>query len=133
MTPEAPLPWMSERRPALARSGSQNRKRSHKRAAALTDEEAKAFDALVDRAGATASDLIRSAVFGLPLSRATRRPTINHELAARLLAELQDVAVAYRQAADAAEPGKYGALLDAANRDLSEMRLVLLQAMGREP
>ena len=124
---------MSERRPALARSGSQNRKRSHKRAAALTDEEAKAFDALVDRAGTTASDLIRSAVFAMPLSRAKRRPTINHELAARLLAELQNVAVAYRQAADAAEPGKYDALLDAANRDLCEMRLVWFQAMGREP
>ena len=109
------------------------RKRTHKRATALTDEEAKAFDTLVDGAGTTASDLIRSAVFAMPLSRATRRPTINHEMAARLLAELQDVAAAYRQAALAAEPDKYDALLDAANRDLCEMRLVWFKAMGREP
>ena len=131
--PTKDRPWIRERRPTLARSGSQNRKRSLKRSTALTEEEAKAFDALVDRAGTTASDLIRCAVFALPLSRAKPRPTVNHQVAARLFAELQNVAYAYRQAADAAEPGKYDALLDAATRDLSEMRIVWFQAMGREP
>ncbi len=133
MTPEAPLPWMSERRLPLAKSGSQNRKRSCKRSAALSEEEAATIDAMADRAGTSVSSLIRRAVLNYPLSRARRRPTINQELAARLLAELQHVADGYRQAADATEPGKYDALLDAACRDLSEMRLALFQAMGREP
>jgi hypothetical protein len=123
-----------ERRLPLARSGSQNRKRRFKRSAALSEEEAAIFDAMADKAGVSVSSLIRCAVLNYPLARATRRPTINHQVAARLLGELAAVADAYRQAASAApEPGKYDALLDAASRDLAELRLLWFQALGREP
>ncbi len=80
------------------------------------------------------ASLIRSALLGISPPRATRRPTINHILAARLLGELASLADAYRQAAEAApDRGQYDALLDAAGRDLAEMRLLWFQAMGREP
>ena len=125
---------LHERRRQLAESGSQNRKRRCKRAAALTPEEAAIVDAMADRAGVSVSSLIRCAVLNYPLARAVRRPTINHEVAARLLGELGSVAEAFRIAAEAqADPGQYEALLDAAARDLAEMRLLWFQAMGREP
>lgn len=89
---------------------------------------------MADRAGVSISSLIRSSVLNEPLSRAARRPTINHKTAARLLGELSSVAEAFRQATDACSEGEeYHALLDAACRDLSEMRLLWFQAMGREP
>lgn len=125
---------LHERRRQLAKSGSQNRRRRCKRAAALTPEEAAIVDTMADRAGVSVSALIRSAVLNYPLARAARRPTVNHELAARLLGELGGVADAFRAAADAeSDPGQYEALIDAAARDLAEMRLLWFQAMGREP
>ena len=103
-------------------------------AARFTDEEAQAIRAMADRAGTTVASLIRSSMLGLPAFRATRRPTVNHEAAGRLLSELGSVAESFRQATDAApDQAECHALLDAAARDLAEMRLVLFQAMGREP
>lgn len=89
---------------------------------------------MADRAGVSISSLIRSSVLDEPLSRAVRRPTINHKAAAQLLGQLGCVAEAFRQVAEASPEGEdYQALLDAACRDLSEMRLLWFQAMGREP
>lgn len=89
---------------------------------------------MADRAGVSVASLVRCSVLNYPLSRATRRPTINHEIAARLLGELGGVAGAFRQAADAADdPAQYSALIDAACRDLGEMRHLWFEAMGRAP
>ena len=89
---------------------------------------------MADRAGVSVASLMRSALLDISPPRATRRPTINHIVAARLFGELATLADAYIQAADAApDQGKYDALLSAASRDLAEMRHVWFQAMGREP
>ena len=89
---------------------------------------------MADSAGVSIASLMRAALLDISPPRATRRPTINHIVAARLFGELATLADAYRQAADAASgQGKDDALLHAASRDLSEMRHIWFQAMGREP
>ncbi len=65
--------------------------------------------------------------------RAMRRPTVNHEMAARLLGELGRIAEALRAASAAGSEHEYRALVAAALRDLAEMRVVCFEALGRSP
>ena len=50
-----------------------------------------------------------------------------------MLGELGRVAEAFRQAASAADQRKCHELIDAAARDLSELRTLCFEALGREP
>ena len=68
-----------------------------------------------------------------PQPRAMRRPTVNHEMAARLLGELGRIAEALRAASAAGSEHEYRALVAAALRDLAEMRVVCFEALGRSP
>jgi Mobilization protein NikA len=115
------------------RSGSETRKRAAVLQARFTQAEAADIRARADRAGTTVASLIRSAVLAAEPPRATRRPTVNHKAVARMLGELGRVADAFRQAAGAADQGTCHALIDAATRDLSELRTVCFEALGREP
>ena len=114
-------------------SGSETRKRSSVLQARFTAAEAAQVRAQADRAGTTVGSLIRSAVLSAEPLRATRRPTVNHKAVARVLGELGRVAEAFRQAAGAADQRKCHDLIDAATRDLSELRMVCFEALGREP
>jgi len=114
-------------------SGSETRKRSSVLQARFTAAEAAGIRAQADRAGTTVGSLIRSAVLSAEPPRATRRPTVNHQAVARVLGELGRVAEAFRQAASAADQRKYHALIDATTRDLSELRTLCFEALGREP
>lgn len=114
-------------------SGSETRKRPAVLQARFTAEEAAGVRAKADRAGMTVGSLIRSAVLSAEPPRATRRPSVNHQAVARMLGELGRVAEAFRQAAKAADPARSHALIDAAARDLSELRTVCFEALGREP
>lgn len=114
-------------------SGSDTRQRRKTLSARFNDQEAEAIRQLADRAGLPVASFIRSRTLNVPLPRQTRRPTVNHQMAARLLGELGRIAEALRAAAaagglDAADPA-----LAAAFRDLAEMRTVCFQVMGREP
>lgn len=102
------------------------------RKARLTDEEAALFDEQAQRAGVSDGELIRYAVFGTPPLRATRRPTMDDEIAARLLANLGLIASALR-GRNGAPGAKPDPQVEAACRDIAEMRAVWFEAFGREP
>jgi len=114
-------------------SGSESRQRPAILQARFTEDEAADIRARADRAGTSVGSLIRSALLSAEPPRATRRPSVNHQAVARMLGELGKVAEAFRQAAKSADHRKSHALIDAASRDLSELRTVCFEALGREP
>lgn len=114
-------------------SGTNNRQRQSTLSARFNEQEARDIRARADRSGVSVATLLRSAVLNGAEIRATRRPTSNHEAVARLLGELGRIATVLRDGAaaggvDPRHPAVAGAL-----RDLSEMRLLCLQALGRKP
>ena len=114
-------------------SGSESRKRGAILQARFSPDEADEIRARADRAGTSVGSLIRSAVLGAEPVRATRRPTVNQQTVARLLGELGQVAQRFREAAKVADQRKSSKIIEAAARDLSEMRTVIFEALGREP
>ncbi|MDG4901420.1 MULTISPECIES: hypothetical protein [unclassified Mesorhizobium] len=117
----------------MAGSGSEKRRRRHVRKARFTDEEAALFDEQAQRAGVSDAELIRYAVFGTPPLRASRQPAINEKIAAQLLGKMGQLASVLRACANAADPDEIDPRIEAAHRDIAEMRNVLFQALGREP
>ncbi len=112
------------------RSGSEKRERAIQLKARFTDAEATLIREQAERAGVSVAAVIRYAVLDQKPIRASRSPTIEKETAARLLAGLGQCATALRKAADdSADP----AVIEAAQRDLAEMRSVLFEALGRQP
>ena len=117
----------------MARSGSEKRRRRHVRKARLTDEEAALFDEQAQRAGVSDGELIRYAVFGTPPLRASRQPATSRKTAAQLIGEIGPLKHALLAAAKAGTPGKNDALIEAACRDIADMRVRLFQDAGLEP
>ena len=96
----------------------------------MSEDEAALVRDQAGNAGVSVSSLIRYALLDQSPLRASRKPAVNHEMAARLLGKLGQLAAALREAENV---GSNDALIEAAHRDLSEMRVVLFQALGREP
>jgi hypothetical protein len=117
----------------MARSGSGRRQRQKTLSARFNEQEAAAVRDLADRVGTSVAHLIRERLLDGPQPRAVRRPTVNHEMAARLLGELGRIAEALRAASAAGAEHEYRALIAAALRDLAEMRVVCFEALGRSP
>jgi hypothetical protein len=116
----------------MARSGSNKRQRQQVRKARFTDEEAAIIDAQAAKAGVTVSELIRYAVLSIAPLRARRRPDIDDEIAARLLGNLGLIASALRSRGNGSS-AKIDPQVEAACRDISEMRAVWFEAFGRDP
>lgn len=114
----------------MARSGSENRQRQITLKARFTEQEAALVQEQAERAGVSVASLIRYAVLGQAPLRASRRPDADRAEIGRLIGGLGQLAAALREA-DAA--GDNGARIDAAHRDLTEMRAVLFAALGRAP
>lgn len=115
-------------------SGSDKRRRPHMFSIRFSRDENALAKALSDRTGLTLAALIRRALFGTNPPRAARRPTINHQAVARLLAQLGKIGSNLNQLARQANTGRYPTeSLEEALRDLAELRLACLQALGREP
>lgn len=121
------------RGPGMARSGSGRRQRQKSLSARFNELEAASIRHVAERAGISVAHLIRERLLDGPQPRATRRPTVNHQVAARLLAELGRIAETLRAASTADDGSLNRAHIAAALRDLAEMRTVCFQAMGREP
>lgn len=117
----------------MSRSGSNTRKRRKLLSARFNEQEALALRQRADTAGIPLSAYMRSAALGAPAPRATRRPTVNHQMAARLLSELGRIADELRRAAEAGDLTPSNPEVAAALRDLAEMRAVCLEALGRQP
>ena len=75
----------------MSRSGSDNRQRETTLSARFNNQEAEAIRDMADRAGTSVASVIRGAVLKTQL-RGTRRPTVNHEMDARILGELGRIA-----------------------------------------
>lgn len=114
-------------------SGSENRQRQITLKARFSDDEAALIREQAARAGVPVASLIRYAVLGVPPLRASWEPQINHELAAQLIGRLGQVAAALRASAGTGSSAGVDARIEAAHRDLAEMRTVLFEALGREP
>ncbi len=117
----------------MARSGSSRRQRQETLSARFNSQEAEAIRLMADRAGMPVASVIRSAVLNTKLPSVTRRPTVNHKVAARLLGELGRVAEILRDAATGGVIDVSNPHVAAAFRDLAEMRTVCFEAMGRDP
>lgn len=118
----------------MARSGSDRRQRQATLSARFNSQEAEAIRQMADRAGLPVAALIRTALLN-PASPPlrTRRPTVNHQAAARLLGELGRIAQVFREAGADARIDLDDPRISAALRDLAEMRTVCFEAMGRDP
>jgi hypothetical protein len=114
-------------------SGSDTRQRQTTLSARFNGEEAEAIREMADRAGVPVASFLRSAALNQPLPSAARRPTVSHEVAARVLGELGRIAEALRVAASAGNLDMDNPHIAAALRDLAEMRTVCFLAMGRQP
>ena len=86
------------------------------------------FHARVQRSGLSTSAFITKAVFDRAPPRQSRRPPVEAELLARLLAEAAAISDRLNEAGRA-DP----AIIEQACRDLTEIRAALLKLMGRLP
>lgn len=88
----------------------------------------------IDLAGVSISAYLKSSALEFSLPRAARRPTSNHKDVAQLIGHLGQLATAFREATDAEVAAQVDAqALDTAMRDLSELRLLCFEALGRAP
>ena len=113
-------------------SGSDRRQRDVSLSARFDGAEAAQIRANANRAGVSVASLIRMALLDEPTARATRRPTADIALLARLLHDLGPIADSLRQIA--AHPGREeDPRLAVALDQLADMSIVCLQAMRRTP
>lgn len=120
----------------VARNGSETRQRPKILAARFNALEAAAIRSMADAAGVPVSTLIRSRLLGAtaaPAPRASRRPTVSHEVAARLLGELGRIHELLRAGIERGDLTPSHPLVATAMRDLAEMRAMCLEALGRTP
>lgn len=75
------------------------------------------------------SAFLKSCALDHPMQRKARRPTINHEAAAQMLARLGEAATAFRSAAALADPKA----VERTMTDFAEYRLLIFEALGRSP
>ena len=113
--------------------GSDTRQRQTTLSARFNEQEAEAIRQMADRAGVPVASFLRAAALNRPVPQAVRRPTVNHQMAARLLGELGRIAETLRAASSAGTVDPSHPHIAAALRDLAEMRTVCFEAMGRRP
>jgi hypothetical protein len=115
------------------RSGSDKRQRNHILTMRFNQEEAAAIRQLAQTQGQSVSALLRTAL----LHSRPHPSRIDQQAVARLLGQLGKIGSNINQIAyhlNAGRPGDLiGGSLEDALRDLSELRLVCLQALGKEP
>jgi hypothetical protein len=119
------------------RSGTEKRQRSIILTARFDQKEAAAVRKMANSSGISVGSLLRRALFNTPPPRAARRPTVEVQAVARLLGQLGKIGSNINQIAyhlNAGRPGdRVEGSLEEALRDLSELRIVCLQALGLEP
>lgn len=92
------------------------------------------FLARVERSGLSTNAFITKAIFGTSTPRQTRRPPVEKQLLARLLAQSAAIRDQLNEVALTGGDGSPNTLvIEAAFEQLTEIRAALLQAMGRKP
>lgn len=120
------------------RSGSETRKRTRSLTVRFNEQEAAALRSMADRTGRSVGAVVRAAVLNIPPPPAARRPSVDHKAVAQLLGQLGKIGSNLNQIAKHANAGRSitdgtTASIDAALRDLAELRHACLRALGREP
>ena len=92
------------------------------------------FYARVERSGLSTNAFITKAIFATTTPRQTRRPPIEKQILARLLAQAAGIRDQLNEIALTGDDDSRNTLIIAAAFDeLTAIRAVLLQAMGRKP
>jgi hypothetical protein len=118
-----------------SKSGSERRQRSKLLQIRMTPDELAEIAEQADRAGLTVPSFAREILLSAPAPRARRRPSVEAETLGRFLGELGKVGSNLNQIAHQLNAGRGAspAALDAALRDVSDLRAAIMQAMGRKP
>lgn len=116
------------------RSGTEKRRRSIILTARFDQKEAATVRRMADSSGLSVGSLLRRALFNTPPPRAARQPSVEVQAVARLLGQLGKIGSNINQLAKHANAGRYEEnSVELALRDLAELRIVCLQALGKEP
>jgi hypothetical protein len=118
--------------------GREKRQRNHILKARFNDQEAAAIQGMADSRGLSVASVIRHATLNAPPPRrALPRPQVDTQVLVRVLGELGKIGSNINQYAKSRNMGRESDSLDlameAACRDLLELRLPLMQALGQEP
>lgn len=114
----------------MARSGSETRRRSVKKGARFTPEEAALIEEQASRCDVSVAALIRHALLDQPPLRASRQPSLEKTQLCQMLGQLGQIATEVRTARVTSENPR---LWEAIHRDIADMRGALLEALGRRP
>jgi hypothetical protein len=118
-------------------SGSNRRQRTASILVRLTPEERAAAEAAASRAGLSVASYARGQMLGGPPPRAARRPPVEKEQLARILAQLGKIGSNLNQIARASNMGLFTTgdyeALRAETRGLMAARAALMDALGRSP
>jgi hypothetical protein len=115
------------------RSGSEKRRRGKPRSIRFTPEEDRRIVEMEQSTGLAFAALVRHALFNTPPPRGSRRPSVDQQAVAKVLAELGKIGGNVNQLAKQANMGNYRKdSVDMVMRDPSELRLACLQAIGFE-
>lgn len=128
-----PLRAWRRKKDDMSKSGSEKRQRAISLKARFTDAEAVLIRDQAARTGVSVAALIRYAVLHQHPPKSSRTPPLDREAAAQMIGKLGQVAGALRAAADRADEAQAHAIIDAAHRDLADMRAALFEALGRLP
>src|SRR5438128_116691 len=117
----------------MTRTGSETRNRPFIIPVRVSKQERDDVRAKASGAGISVGALFRQAALNVAPPRAVRRPPVELEAAARVLAALGKIGSNINQLAHYAHQGKFQSEeIDDAARDLKELRIAILKAMGQE-
>ena len=111
------------------------RKRPNMIGVRLSDDELETLTELAERVEITPAAYMRMQTLDSPPPRASRKPAINRELTARVLAELGKIGSNVNQLARAANSRETvsSSEIEAALSAIKDMRNATMEAMGRKP
>ena len=116
----------------MAKSGSENRKRSICISVRMSPDEANLVRSFASKAGVSVAGLIRYALLDQKPVRASRQPSLCREDAARILGMLGPLKDALNEAARNGNLRGDNPHIEAAMRDIADMRAALMQALGKD-
>ena len=117
----------------MAKSGSETRQRTVCVTVRLTPEEAALAREVSARTGVSLAALFRYALLNQKPPRASRQPSLGRQDAAQILGKLGPLKAALSEAAACGNAQVSEALIEAAHRDIADMRAALFEALGRQP
>jgi hypothetical protein len=110
-------------------SGSETRQRQPRHTVRFSELENALLLAKANAAGVPVATFLRCSALGFPIPRQSRRPTTNHQDAARMISASGKVADAFERAAFLLSPSE----AQSARNDLAQMVLLCITALGRKP